>query len=198
MILQSLEVTWKPETIEKRIAEYKELAPKISQLQSTLKSLQKAELDSEASNETISALRQKLNSDYEAVVGKNGIFYTKDKKVSPRFKLFEMVDDTSFEIFALEKAPLVKNNKVVGAEKADIFTKRVSYPYVSPQSADNLHDAMHISLNETGYNDYQRIADLLGSDVDSVKKGIKALLLVLISLSISFIASLVKLISSCI
>ncbi|WP_158655012.1 PBECR2 nuclease fold domain-containing protein [Helicobacter rappini] len=168
--LQSLEVTWKPETIEKRIAEYKELAPKISELQSTLKSLQKAELDSEASNETISALRQKLNSDYEAVVGKNGSFYTKDKKVSPRFKLFEMVDDTSFEIFALEKAPLVKNNKVVGAERADIFTKRVSYPYVRPQSADNLHDAMHISLNETGYNDYQRIADLLGSDVDSVKK----------------------------
>ena len=168
--LQSLEVTWKPETIEKRIAEYKELAPKISELQSTLKTLQKAELDSEASNETISALRQKLNSDYEAVVGKNGSFYTKDKKVSPGFKLFEMVDDTSFEIFALEKAPLVKNNKVVGAERADIFTKRVSYPYVRPQSADNLADAMHISLNETGYNDYQRIADLLGSDVDSVKK----------------------------
>ncbi len=59
MILQPLEVSWKPETIEKRIADFKELAPKIDELQSTLKSLQNAELNPEADNEIIAALRNK-------------------------------------------------------------------------------------------------------------------------------------------
>lgn len=167
-LLKDLEVRWTDSTIEKRIEDYKQQAPKINKLQNTLYELQQAELYDDVDN--LAALRRKLNHEYDELLGKNGSFHTKNGNIAPKFKLFEMLDDTSFEIFALEKQPIIKNNKVIGSEKSDIFTKRITYPYNPPLSADNLNEAMSITLNEYVRPEYTRIAELLGKDVDSVKK----------------------------
>ncbi|MCR2125256.1 hypothetical protein CUPS3778_09535, partial [Campylobacter upsaliensis] len=85
------------------------------------------------------------------------------------------LDDTSFELFALEKAAIVKKNsknksEVKGSEKSDIFYKRVTKPYIPPTHADTLLDAVNISKAEKGVIDLERLTGLLGKELEEVEK----------------------------
>ncbi|STQ85773.1 hypothetical protein LS73_008195 [Helicobacter muridarum] len=160
---------WSESTITQRAKALKDMLPDINNVRETLSKLQNAEREG-LEYETIEALRKDLNTQYQKLVGKNSSFYNKNGAISQKFKAYEMLDDESFELFALEKKAIVNNDKVVGAIKSDIFTKRVNYPYIAPQSANNLNEAVAITLNETGSYNYGRIAELLGKDIKSVKK----------------------------
>ena len=158
--LQEYGIDWADSTFEKRIGDFKAQFDNIQELKNTLLDLQRLELVEDFETPKMKALRAKLNAEFNKLVGKDGSLYDKRGNAKAEFSVFEILDDTSFEIFALQDAK--------GAKKADIFTKRINYPYKRPMSADNLNEAMQISRNEYGKYDIGRMSDLLNKSKDEV------------------------------
>lgn len=128
--------------------------------------MQKLELVEDFETPKMKALRAKLNAEFNKLVGKDGSLYDKRGNAKAEFSVFSIIDDTSFEIFALQDAK--------GAKKADIFTKRINYPYKRPMSADSLDEAMQISRNEYGKYNIGRMSDLLNKSKDEVQNELLA------------------------
>ncbi|STQ85765.1 DEAD/DEAH box helicase [Helicobacter muridarum] len=158
---------WREESIAKRVKQYEEQIPKIQQLKNALQKLHNAERDLDSNDNYVEVLRKAVNEKYQNLLGSNKSFRNINNRINDTFKAFSLLDDSSFEIFALETGPIIKELKsgkkvVIGSQKAQILNERVNYPYVRPQSANSLDDALHISLNEYGKIDYERISELLG------------------------------------
>ena len=164
--LQEYGIDWADSTFEKRIGDFKAQFDNIQELKNTLLDLQRLELVEDFETPKMKALRAKLNAEFNKLVGKDGSLYDKRGNAKAEFSVFEILDDTSFEIFALQDAK--------GAKKADIFTKRINYPYKRPMSADNLNEAMQISRNEYGKYDLGRMSDLLNKSKDEVQNELLA------------------------
>ena len=164
--LQEYGIDWADSTFEKRIGDFKAQFDNIQELKNTLLDLQRLELVEDFETPKMKALRAKLNAEFNKLVGKDGSLYDKRGNAKAEFSVFEILDDTSFEIFALQDAK--------GAKKADIFTKRINYPYKRPMSADNLNEAMQISRNEYGKYDIGRMSDLLNKSKDEVQNELLA------------------------
>ena len=164
--LKEYGIDWADSTFEKRIGDFKAQFDNIQELKNTLLDLQRLELVEDFETPKMKALRAKLNAEFNKLVGKDGSLYDKRGNARAEFSVFEILDDTSFEIFALQDAK--------GAKKADIFTKRINYPYKRPMSADNLNEAMQISRNEYGKYDIGRMSDLLNKSKDEVQNELLA------------------------
>ena len=164
--LQEYGIDWADSTFEKRIGDFKAQFDNIQELKNTLLDLQRLELVEDFETPKMKALRAKLNAEFNKLVGKDGSLYDKRGNAKAEFSVFEILDDTSFEIFALQDAK--------GGAKADIFTKRINYPYKRPMSADNLNEAMQISRNEYGKYDIGRMSDLLNKSKDEVQNELLA------------------------
>lgn len=117
------------------------------------------ELESENNtDETIEENRKLLNKSYHYFIGKYGTLNsTKNTALIGQ-------DINGFNILSLENIDKQSKQTI----KSDIFNKRViqSKQYVS--SADNIQDAINISINEVGFVNIDRIASLLNSDKQSV------------------------------
>ncbi|HEO8742512.1 TPA: Eco57I restriction-modification methylase domain-containing protein, partial [Campylobacter upsaliensis] len=166
---------WKESFIETKLNALKEMMPKIVKVKEALFKLKEAELNPNASDEKIEILRRILNKAYDELQGKNGSFRNAYGKISQKWQMYELLDDTSFELFALEKGAIVKKNsknksEVKGSEKSDIFYKRVTKPYVPPTHANTLMDAVNISKAEKGVIDLERLTGLLGKELEEVEK----------------------------
>lgn len=113
-----------------------------------------------ASDKDISKLRTELNRQYDEfrAVYKNGFHDASVRKV--------ILNDTDYAFVQdLEK---VENKKIF---KNDIFTKNTINPAVNITSVETIEDGIKVSINELGYIDTKRIADLMHtSESDIITK----------------------------
>lgn len=164
--------TWSESTIKKAVENYQNDFPKIQTLKRELENLRYLE-NSMAEDAEIESARARLNVAYDDLL-KGYSFKNESGGFRERFRAFVMLDDTAFELLALEKGILTKEvngkTKIIGSQKADIFTQRQIYPYKPPLSAQNLNDAVTIAKNETGKIDIERINRLLERGEDELQK----------------------------
>ena len=105
-----------------------------------------------ATEEAIKAQRKQLNALYDTFVSKNGVLH--DRKNA---KLIES-DPDHFFIMALEDY----DKKAKTATKAAIFDRNTIAKVVTVNHAETAQDAISVVLNEKGYIDLARAAELLG------------------------------------
>ncbi|EAJ7264578.1 hypothetical protein CC21_00130 [Campylobacter upsaliensis] len=164
---------WQESSINNRVEALKEMMPQIERLKKALFDLKEAELNPNSSDEKIEILRRILNKAYDELHGKNGSFRNARGKISQKWELYDILDDTSFELFALEKKAIVEERGdkkiVIGSEKSEIFHKRLVKPYEAPTSANNINEALQISKAEYGKIDLVRMSELLSKDMSEVE-----------------------------
>ncbi|EOW0154391.1 DEAD/DEAH box helicase family protein [Campylobacter upsaliensis] len=164
---------WQESSINNRVEALKEMMPQIEKLKKALFDLKEAELNPNSSDEKIEILRRILNKAYDELHGKNGSFRNARGKISQKWELYDILDDTSFELFALEKKAIVEERGdkkiVIGSEKSEIFHKRLVKPYEAPTSANNINEALQISKAEYGKIDLVRMSELLSKDMSEVE-----------------------------
>ncbi|EOE5701879.1 DEAD/DEAH box helicase family protein [Campylobacter upsaliensis] len=164
---------WQESSINNRVEALKEMMPQIEKLKKALFDLKEAELNPNSSDEKIEILRRILNKAYDELHGKNGSFRNVRGKISQKWELYDILDDTSFELFALEKKAIVEERGdkkiVIGSEKSEIFHKRLVKPYEAPTSANNINEALQISKAEYGKIDLVRMSELLSKDMSEVE-----------------------------
>jgi N12 class adenine-specific DNA methylase/uncharacterized protein YqiB (DUF1249 family) len=131
-----------------------------------------------ATDQDIAALQRKLDSLYTSYLVKYGHF----NSPASRF----LGEDVEFPVaMSLENViskPVqvtVKSGKYQGQTrtvvkksfvKADIFTKRTLYPFIEPETAQSLEDALHLSLTYRNSIAPQYMATLLGKDWQAVRE----------------------------
>ncbi|MDO5067448.1 MAG: helicase [Propionibacteriaceae bacterium] len=86
-------------------------------------------------------------------------------RIQPPVRRFLRSDPHAPLVYALE----VFDEQTATAEPAALLTKRVLVPRPEPQGADNIEDALAITLNRTGEVDVAAIADLLGSTIEDTR-----------------------------
>ncbi len=145
------------------------------------KRTEEAMLDPGATDEEIAAEQAALNRIYDAYVKAHGPITSARNG--------HLADDIEFaHAMALEREVRVaKIGKITKGpragqehpywvkryEKMDIFTKRTLYPFVEPESAASMEDALNISLTYRNHLNLDLIAKLLGkTDADSVRREI--------------------------
>lgn len=103
--------------------------------------------------------REKLNEAYNAFVKTYGQFT--DPKVSAIAML-------------MPDGPLALGTEMTGKDgvvgKSAIMSARVTFPSIMAESADSVSDAVVISLSERGLIDLERVAQLLGVDVEKASE----------------------------
>jgi len=124
---------------------------------------------SELKDDELGKQREALNKAFDSFVKKYGNF--------SRNKRFDFLEDDSDHnvVFALEniKKESTLNEKgnirtIYRIDKSDIFTKRVNYPYSEPTKAQDIGDAMNISLSYRGKIDLSYIGKLINlSEADA-------------------------------
>ena len=131
-------------------------------LRNTVLQLIEAERADKAADMTV--LRDRLNAEYDAFVAQHGYISDPDNA-----KLLD--GDVGVES-GLESGYRHKSAKAKSsANKADIFTKRVNYPYREITSAKDASDGLQISLSERGKLDIPYIAKLTGqSSMDVINE----------------------------
>lgn len=153
------------------------------ELKNALKELIQA-MNRETDDEPIVPLREKLNTVYDAYVQEYGTVTTNRKSSF-------LAEDLEYpNVAALERTVTRKQvsaEKKRGEEgetseplleeyieKADIFTRRTIYPFILPEKADSLEDAVKISRVYRNGIDVSFIARLRGTDDETVRKSLAA------------------------
>lgn len=154
----------------KRVAR-KEVARQYVELRETVNQL----VDGEVSDgEGIEDLRRKLNDLYDGFVKNFG-------PLSRNLKL-RFLKESDMEwgsVFGLEEEKQTFEEdgkegyrKAYFIQKAEIFSKRVSFPFTEPTEASSLEDAIHISGAYRGRLDLDYVASLLGITEEAAKEKI--------------------------
>jgi len=133
---------------------YQKAVPDFLILRNTLNDLYAAEF-ADKGEDFIELKRQELNKAYKTFVKNNGTLFAN--------KLLIDIDIDGYNILALEN---IKDKKV--ASLADIFTKRVFQKASRAESAQDIHEAIAINLNEQGILDLDRLAQLLKKTPEEV------------------------------
>ncbi|MDY3113238.1 MAG: SNF2-related protein, partial [Helicobacter sp.] len=147
------------------VNDYERILPKLQNLENALKTIREAEADLNVSEGTLKLYRQRLKEAYKDLLKDLNTKTLKEASKSGKhstrgFKVYKEIDNNAFEILSLETKEGL----------SDIFEKRVYTPYIAPTSATDLEDAVNITLNEWGYLNLNRIADLLKSDPQTIDK----------------------------
>ena len=125
------------------------------------------EMENSPDNEPVGLqkLRTKLNNTYDSFVKKYGTL-NENKKIT------FLQDDIDFPsvsaIENVEDGPVDKEKIIT---KSDIFSRRVIDRQAAPK-ADNVTDAVRVSINQNGKVDIPYIAELLGKTNEEVQKEI--------------------------
>ena len=146
-----------------------EVAKEFIGIKQSVNELLTLEQSEDATDEEIEAVRKQLNTRYDLFVKKYGPLYN-NRKIN------DLEDDVEFfgvsALENIERIPIVEGNKTRYAYKvgkSQIFNKRISYPIELPKSAENLLDALNISLSWKGKVDTTYIAELLNKPEDNVQ-----------------------------
>ncbi|HQU96481.1 MAG TPA: helicase-related protein, partial [Saprospiraceae bacterium] len=138
--------------IKRKIAnKHQAKVPSFIRLRDILKEQYRLEASPNVKDEEIEANRALLNKEYDNYVSNFGALNTQDNKP------FVMSDVFGYNLLGSE----LKDKDSNRYHKADIFKKRVINKNNRVDIADNLGDAISISINETGAIDIKRLASLL-------------------------------------
>lgn len=148
---------------QKQIQNIKTMLPSIFEIRDTLMELKANQLRDDIPKESLDILRAKLNEKYDNFRKKFNI-YLSHKTLENAFD----GDPTYPHIAALEKDYKVVKG-VGSATKADIFSKQTQFPYISPTKANSVLDARNISLQEYNKLDFNRMSQLLDTDIDALR-----------------------------
>ena len=143
-----------PTTISKKYTP--KLVAQFIALRDSLKRQYELESDTRASENDIENNRHFLNKYYEDFVSKFGNLHKSSGLI--------LKDVNGFNVLSLE----TKDDNSKTYRKADILSKRVIKVVTRPTTAENINDAINISLDESGFIDENRVASLLGQSVESV------------------------------
>lgn len=132
------------------------------QLRDTVKTLLQAQVDPQTTDEQLDKQRAKLNEVYDNFVKKHG-YVNAPKNISslsidPDYGIIESIED--YQVDPLDK-------KKVTAKKRAVFTQRTVNPVIEVTKADNINDALSLSLSNTGNVDLAYISKLLGGQSES-------------------------------
>jgi N12 class adenine-specific DNA methylase/adenine-specific DNA methylase len=132
------------------------------QLRDAVKTLLQAQVDPQTTDEQLDEQRVKLNEAYDNFVKKHG--YVNAPKninalgIDPDYGIIESIED--YQVDPLDK-------KKVTAKKRAVFTQRTVNPVIEVTKADNINDALSLSLSNTGNVDLAYISKLLGGQSES-------------------------------
>jgi len=169
------------EWIEPKSAKSVERIKGMIGIRTALRSLMAAERSSDASSEEVTALRAKLNRDYDSFVKQNGYISALPNKQA-------MGDDPDYPLLhSLERdydkgisKEIAQRDGVAAraptAKKAAIFSKRVISPHRDVTSANNAKDAMLVSLNESGRINIPLMVRLTGLPEETLVKDLEGLI----------------------
>ena len=139
-------------------------------VKNALNSLMLAEMDSNAKESTVDKLRKQLNTAYDAFVKQNG--YLNDPTVQRAY-----IDDPSAGmVMALEKVEYTgigAKKKIKSVEKMGIFKERAIAPIQEVKSVKTPNDALIVSLRNKGGVDLPYMAQLMGSNPETVVAGLE-------------------------
>lgn len=136
---------------------------KLTTLAKTLNELQQMQLREEDNTSSeMDEKRKELNTIYDKYVAKYGYLNKKsnkdlfenDRRIS---SLLTLEDKYKNEIINVNG----RNTKVESAEKSNIFTTRTQFCQVTPTTAENIEDAVNISLSYKGSIDLNFMTELL-------------------------------------
>jgi len=155
-------------TSGKRSVPYKTITREYLNLKQLAKALLDSEMSKDSSEQDIEDTRSKLNTAYDSFVKAYGTF-NRNKKLE------FLEDDSEFNLVsALEDVEnKILTNKVGGVyrryeiSKSDIFSKRINYPVEEPTKAENVADALNVSMSYRGKLDIDYIASLTGTDKET-------------------------------
>lgn len=143
-------------------------------LKNTLNALFAAESDPKAANKDVEGLRKRLNKDYDAFVAKHGQLtgaaassFNDDPSAGMVQALEKPIEETYTDKRGNER------KRVVGAEKADIFTTRSIKPVQEVTHVETADDALIASLTNRGSVDVDYMAKLMGSKPEQVISKLK-------------------------
>ena len=148
-----------------------EVALDYIRIKQAITELTNAERDPAYTDETLDPLRKRLNEAYDIFVSKYGAL-NRNKKI-------EFLEDDSeyLKVFSLENiskkgiiGPDGKEKITVDIDKTPIFKRRVNFPVVIPTIAENVEDALNISMSYKGDIDVSMIANLLNISKDEATK----------------------------
>lgn len=135
-----------------------------NELKETTRELLSKEANHGITDDEIKPLRDKLNKLYDAFVRRFG-------RIHGNRKIGFLEDDVEYDLLdALENIKQVttkvngKERWSIEASKSDIFAKRINRPRSEPTKADNLSDAVDISLAYRNGIDLDYISVLTGMD----------------------------------
>lgn len=127
------------------------------QLRDTVKALLQAQVDPQTTDELLDKQRIKLNEAYDNFVKKHGYVNSprniSSLSIDPDYGIIESIED--YRVDPLDK-------KKVTAKKRAIFTQRTVNPVIEVTKADNINDALSLSLSNTGNVDLAYMSKLLG------------------------------------
>lgn len=147
----------------------KEVAKAYTGLKSGMLSLIEQE-QAETPTGNLEQMRAELNKQYDAFVKKHGF-------INSRTTDFLNDADIDFPIVAsleniarsIEKVG-TRDKIVQNITKGEILTKRINYPRVEPVAADNIKDAINISLNYRTGLDINYMAKMLGEEPEALRQ----------------------------
>lgn len=131
--------------------------------------LLEAELNTEATDEQIGKLREKLNAQYDKFISKHGYISKHSSwlfELDVDFPLVAALENVQTKSEFNEAGKLIRTAIVT---KGDLLTKRVNFPVSIPSKADNYEDAVRISVSYKGSVDPDYIAQLMGTDAETAK-----------------------------
>ncbi|MCK9476213.1 MAG: DEAD/DEAH box helicase family protein [Candidatus Muirbacterium halophilum] len=126
-------------------------------------------------NTEIEKERTKLNKLYDKYVKDFGYLNKSTNKRlfsndSRSISLLVLEEDYKNETIEQSSTNKTRSIKKESAKKAPIFMTRTQYPFLMPDKADNLEDAINISLNIKGKVDLNLISELRDSSKDIIIK----------------------------
>jgi len=130
----------------------------LMQIREAVREVFRTQLDDEPEYE-ITRARQELNRVYDSFVHKHGYITSRDN-----FRAFTGDPDHPL-LLSLENYDAEKQT----ATKAAILTRRTLERYQPVEHAETAAEALAISLNETGFIDWNRMASLTGSTVKAMQ-----------------------------
>lgn len=136
---------------------------KLLRMRDTVRDLLDAQNTTAVETPHIVALRQRLNTQYDAYVAAHGYInrrsVNKNGVSSPPFQGGFRRDPLSAYVYGLERY----DTQTHTAEKMEVFRQRVLNPGQEITRAESPQDALYVCLREIGHVDLNRIADLLGA-----------------------------------
>lgn len=131
------------------------------------------ELDENADDEAIESARKELNRLYDAFVESRGALNDRKNDLiddDPEWPLVAQLEDEERKPVEIDVRGKKVVRYVVNYVKGPMLLRRVNFPHVEPTKADNLADAVSISINMRGAINPEFIGKLVSLDPEEARQ----------------------------